>query len=108
MTTSVRFCTCGCRMGDHMGKPVSCLAHGFHNAVESPADTVNVKSTQVGGDHYQGTTMQPWDVWEAFGLDPWEANAVKYLLRWKKKGGVEDLKKSRHYIDYLIEREETK
>lgn len=29
-------------------------------------------------------------------------NAVKYLCRWKKKNGLEDLKKARWYIDRLI------
>lgn len=67
-----------------------------------------VKDKQVGGDHYKGGTMQPWDIWEAFGLDPWEASAVKYILRWRKKGGVEDLEKAKHYIDFLIEKENNK
>ena len=31
------------------------------------------------------------------------ANAIKYLWRWKLKGGIEDLKKARWYIDRLIE-----
>jgi hypothetical protein len=30
------------------------------------------------------------------------ANAIKYLWRWKRKNGVEDLKKARWYIDHLI------
>lgn len=30
------------------------------------------------------------------------ANAIKYLWRWKRKGGIEDLKKARWYIDRLI------
>lgn len=30
------------------------------------------------------------------------ANAIKYLWRWKKKGGVEDLRKARWYLDKLI------
>jgi hypothetical protein len=30
------------------------------------------------------------------------ANAIKYLWRWKVKGGVEDLLKARWYIDHLI------
>lgn len=30
------------------------------------------------------------------------ANALKYLWRWKKKGGVESLKKAQWYIDRLI------
>jgi hypothetical protein len=28
---------------------------------------------------------------------------VKYVSRWKSKGGLEDLKKARHYLDKLIE-----
>ena len=34
-----------------------------------------------------------------------EANAIKYLCRWRSKNGIEDLKKARHYIDLLIELE---
>lgn len=30
-------------------------------------------------------------------------NVVKYITRWRYKGGVEDLHKARWYIDYLIE-----
>jgi hypothetical protein len=30
-------------------------------------------------------------------------NVIKYGARWQKKGGVEDLKKQRHYLDKLIE-----
>lgn len=40
------------------------------------------------------------------GLDATEAFltgcAIKYLWRWKKKGGVTDLQKSRWYLDRLI------
>lgn len=30
------------------------------------------------------------------------ANAIKYLSRWKDKGGAEDLKKAKWYIDHLL------
>lgn len=33
------------------------------------------------------------------------ANAIKYLWRWKEKGGIEDLEKSKWYIDRLIKRQ---
>ena len=56
--------------------------------------------------HYQGNGMTPFDVWDAFDLDRYEANAVKYLLRWRKKNGVEDLKKAEHYVQILIQRAE--
>ena len=31
-----------------------------------------------------------------------QANVVKYVLRWQKKNGVQDLEKARYYIDRLI------
>ena len=30
------------------------------------------------------------------------ANVIKYLWRWKFKNGLEDLKKAKWYLDYLI------
>lgn len=32
------------------------------------------------------------------------ANAIKYLWRWRRKGGVEDLKKAKFYIEHMIKR----
>jgi hypothetical protein len=29
-------------------------------------------------------------------------NVVKYIWRWKKKNGIEDLKKARWYLDHFI------
>ena len=34
------------------------------------------------------------------------ANAIKYMWRWKQKGGLEDLKKATWYINRLINHEE--
>lgn len=64
---------------------------------------VKVKSEQVGGDHYQKAALQPWDIFLAWGLDPWAANVVKYILRFPHKNGLEDLKKAKHYVEYLIQ-----
>lgn len=50
--------------------------------------------------------LQPFDVVDSFKLDFYEGNAIKYLLRWKKKGGVQDLLKARHYLDEIIARAE--
>jgi len=33
-------------------------------------------------------------------------NVLKYLARWRHKGGVEDLKKARQYLVWAIERQE--
>ena len=35
-----------------------------------------------------------------------EGNIKKYVHRWRHKGGVEDLKKAKWYLDRLISREE--
>jgi len=59
--------------------------------------------TQVGGDHYKSHAYETWDVIEDWGLGYFDGNAVKYLSRWRSKGGVQDLMKARHYIDKLIE-----
>ena len=62
---------------------------------------MSANDTQVGGAHYQ-TPIQPWD-FIVNGLGFLEGNIVKYVTRWKQKGGVEDLRKARHYLDKLIE-----
>lgn len=58
-------------------------------------------------DYYDGKGgMQPFDVIDAFGLDFYEGNVVKYVCRWRKKNGVEDLYKARTYINEVIKRAE--
>ena len=38
-------------------------------------------------------------------LDFFEGNVVKYICRWKNKGGVDDLRKAITYIEKIIEGE---
>lgn len=67
---------------------------------------MSANEQQVGGSHYREKgEHQPWDVIEAWGLGFLDGNCVKYLSRWRQKGGVQDLEKARHYLDKLIERE---
>ena len=58
---------------------------------------------QVAGTHYKDKVIQPWDYIIANKLGYLEGNIVKYISRWEVKGGVDDLKKARHYLDKLIE-----
>lgn len=68
-----------------------------------------VMSKQYGGSHYKGHGIQPWEIWEAYDMNGWEASALKYLLRHKYKGNsLGDLMKAKHNIEYLIAREERK
>lgn len=63
---------------------------------------------QIAGDHYKKLPYETWDVIHAWGLGYFDGNAVKYLSRWRSKGGVQDLKKAAHYLQKLIEVEEAR
>ncbi|HEK3311058.1 TPA: DUF3310 domain-containing protein [Pseudomonas aeruginosa] len=60
---------------------------------------------QEGGDHYRLQAIQPVQYIHANGIGYFEGNVIKYVSRWKKKNGIEDLKKAKHYIELLIELE---
>jgi hypothetical protein len=60
---------------------------------------------QIGGDHYKGMAIQPFVFIHRNSLGFAEGNIIKYVSRWRAKGGIEDLKKARHYLDLLIEAE---
>jgi len=60
--------------------------------------------TQVAGEHYR-TTIQHWDYVLANDLGYFEGQITKYVTRWRKKNGLEDLRKARHFLDKLIESE---
>ena len=61
---------------------------------------------QPGGDHDIKQTIQPWDYISDNNIGFLEGNAIKYLTRWKSKGGIEDIKKALHYVQKLLEVEE--
>ena len=57
---------------------------------------------QVGGSHY-AAAYQHWDLVEDWGVGYLEGCATKYLTRWRKKNGVQDLEKALHYATKLLE-----
>ncbi len=68
----------------------------------------SVNNIQHGGTHYKSKAIQPWDYIVSNNLGYLEGNIVKYVSRWRDKGGIQDLQKARHYIDKLIEVESKK
>ena len=66
-------------------------------------DPLNI---QVGGSHYKTMRIQPLEFCVANKLGPCESAIVKYISRWREKGGYEDLRKIKHYVDLLIELDE--
>jgi len=61
---------------------------------------------QVGGTHYKKQAIQTWDFVYQNDIGYLEGNAIKYIARWRDKGGIQDLQKAKHYIDKIIELEE--
>jgi hypothetical protein len=57
---------------------------------------------QVGGDHYKTMKIQPINYILANNLGFCEANIVKYISRYKQKGGIQDVKKVIHYAEMLL------
>ena len=58
---------------------------------------------QVGGSHYKNYKIQPVEFIIKNNIGFVEGNIIKYILRFKEKGGVQDLVKAKHYIELLID-----
>src|ERR1700693_4622864 len=63
---------------------------------------MSANNYQVGGGHYKAE-YQHWDLVLKTGMGYLEGQATKYVARWRRKGGVEDLRKALHFVDKLIE-----
>lgn len=72
-------------------------------------EVTGASAMQVGGEHYlKHGTLQPWDAIIHWGLGFLDGNVVKYIVRYRDKGGMVDLEKAKHYLDKLIEVEQQK
>ena len=77
------------------------LMYKFTNYKEPKVDNINPA-------HYRKCNMEAIDVIETFtedlqGIEATDTgNILKYVMRWKNKNGVEDLKKARWYLEHLI------
>jgi hypothetical protein len=65
----------------------------------------NALEKQVEGSHYKDLPIQPVEYIYANALGYFEGNVIKYVSRWRKKNGIADLEKAKHYIELLIQLE---
>lgn len=88
-----------------------CVSSSNPTCVPSMLELIdNSKKDMVNHpDHYKTTSgLETIDVIKAFtencvGIEAvCTANVIKYVCRWKKKNGLEDLKKAEWYLQYLI------
>jgi hypothetical protein len=75
-----------------------CMTHGC-----IPTVKLSALDKQVSGDHYKGKAIQPIIYIHANNLGFCEGNVVKYVTRWKSKGGKADILKAIHYLELLLE-----
>ena len=60
---------------------------------------------QVSGEHYKSLKIQPIEFIHANGIPFAEGSVIKYVTRWRDKGGISDLEKAKHFLEILIELE---
>lgn len=65
----------------------------------------NALKNQVGGSHYKDKAIQPVEYIHANNMGFCAGNVVKYVTRYKDKGGIADLEKAKHYLEILIQLE---
>jgi hypothetical protein len=70
-----------------------------------PMPEAKALEVQVAGSHYKDMAIQPVEFIYANGIGYFEGNVIKYVSRWRSKGGIADLEKAKHYIDLLMELE---
>jgi hypothetical protein len=80
--------------------------HKFpNNEPEMPIAPLKV---QVGGSHYKDMPIQPVEFIHANGIPFIEGAVIKYVSRWRSKGGMEDLRKAAHFLELLMQLETNK
>ena len=72
---------------------------------------MSANEKQIAGEHYKEAghcphckgELQHWDMVDMFGLDYFQGQITKYVMRWHRKNGVQDLMKAQHFIEKYIE-----
>ena len=92
--------------GVSLARPKERMQAAAVEQMEIQAQWVEKKSpllTQVGGDHYKDMPIQPMVYSMANKMDACQHTIIKYVSRFRDKGGIADLEKAKHVIDMLIE-----
>lgn len=66
---------------------------------DNPFNREDVMSYHVGDSDYSAKRIQPWDIWEEYELNPWDADIVKRVLRNKtSQSRLMDYEKNYSYL----------
>jgi hypothetical protein len=72
-------------------------------ALKGERATESALDKQVGGKHYKDFKIQPIEFITANKLSFIQASIIKYICRYDKKNGKEDIDKAIHYCELLKE-----
>lgn len=78
------------------GLSIDTKAGGVNKAIEM----------QAGGEHYKHHAIQPFHFVRRNKIPHAEGECIYRLVRWREKGGIDDLKKVIHTVQLIIEEEE--
>lgn len=67
---------------------------------------IQASDRQIGGSHYKDMNIEPAEYCYKNGLRALESSVVKYISRWREKGGTQDLEKAKHCIDLIMQYEQ--
>lgn len=91
------------RFNSNADDRVDAMVYAALHGAEEETTSVNALDVQVGGGHYKNLAIQPMEYSMKNKLDACQHTAIKYVTRFREKGGKEDLEKAKHAIDLLIE-----
>ena len=74
-------------------------------ALKGERATESALDRQVGGEHYKNFKIQPIEFITANKLSFIQGSIIKYICRFDKKNGKEDIDKAIHYCELLKELE---
>lgn len=58
---------------------------------------------EVNGTHYESLQYEPVELFQAFNLNWFQAEPIKYLSRFWNKNGISDLNKAKHIISMSLD-----
>ncbi len=94
----------GCFCGKERYEYADCHRADCDRGMKARGEVVNtehVNDRQVGGSHYR-SEYQHWDWVTDLQLPYVIGCATKYIIRWHRKGGAEDIQKAIHYLEKFV------
>ena len=61
-----------------------------------------MNNNNIKPNHYGGSEIDVIDFCQANNLDFMQGNVIKYITRYRKKNGLEDLRKAVEYINRIL------